>query len=94
MLAAAMTLGLVFIGVKGIEYWQKAEAGIGLDSSPFFTFYYLITGFHAAHVIAGIVIFALVSFFDDKRNIETAAAFWHMVDLVWVILFPIIYLVR
>lgn len=94
MLAAAMTLGLVFIGVKGIEYWQKAEAGIGLDSSPFFTFYYLITGFHAAHVIAGIVIFALVSYFDDKRNIETAAAFWHMVDLVWVILFPIIYLVR
>lgn len=94
MLAAAAGLGLIFLTVKGVEYWHKAEAGIGLDTSPFFTFYYLITGFHAAHVVAGIVIFALVAYFDSKRNIETATAFWHMVDLVWVILFPIIYLVR
>jgi len=89
---AAILLGVVFLTVKVFEYWSKASLGIGLETSPFFTFYYLITGFHAAHVIAGIVILALVSVWDDTRNIETGAAFWHMVDLVWVLLFPIIYL--
>ncbi|MCB1521453.1 MAG: cytochrome c oxidase subunit 3 [Hyphomicrobiaceae bacterium] len=93
-LAAACLLGVAFLAVKGFEYWDKASQGIGLETSPFFTFYYLITGFHAAHVIAGIVIFALVSVYDSVRNIVTAAAFWHMVDLVWVLLFPIIYLLR
>ncbi len=93
-LAAACVLGALFLVVKGSEYWSKADLGIGLDTSPFFTFYFLITGFHAAHVVAGIVILALVSVFDSSRNMETAAAFWHMVDLVWVLLFPIIYLLR
>lgn len=93
-LAAAMTLGAVFLAVKAVEYWSKAELGIGIETSPFFTFFYLVTGFHALHVGAGIVILALVTKADSVRNIETAAAFWHMVDLVWVLLFPIIYLVR
>lgn len=91
-LMAAAGLGLVFLLVKGAEYWGKATLGIGIETSPFFTFYYLVTGFHAAHVVAGIVVLVLVSFWDSVRNMETAAAFWHMVDLVWVLLFPIIYL--
>ncbi|MBU1211149.1 MAG: cytochrome c oxidase subunit 3 family protein [Alphaproteobacteria bacterium] len=90
-LYAACLLGLVFLTVKGFEYWSKACLGIGIDTSQFFTFYYLITGFHAAHVVAGIVLLTLVSFRDSRRNMETVAAFWHMVDLVWVLLFPIIY---
>lgn len=93
-LAAAMVLGAVFLAVKAAEYWSKAAVGIGIETSPFFTFYFLITGFHALHVVAGIAILGLVMAFDSLRNIETAAAFWHMVDLVWVLLFPIIYLVR
>ncbi len=93
-LLAASLLGGVFLLVKGLEYWHKAALGIGLETSPFFTFYYLITGFHAAHVVAGIVILGLVAVYDSTRNMETAATFWHMVDLVWVLLFPIIYLLR
>jgi nitric oxide reductase NorE protein len=93
-LLAASLLGFVFLLVKGMEYWSKASLGIGIETSPFFTFYYLVTGFHALHVVAGIAILALVMRFDAPRNIETAAAFWHMVDLVWVLLFPIIYLLR
>jgi nitric oxide reductase NorE protein len=93
-LGAAAALGAVFLVVKGFEYWAKAASGIGLETSPFFTFYYLITGFHAAHVVAGIVIFGLVAMADNVRNIESGAAFWHMVDLVWVLLFPIIYLLE
>lgn len=91
-LIAAGGLGFVFLVVKGVEYWGKATLGIDIETSPFFTFYYLITGFHALHVVAGIAILVLVGVFDSVRNMETGVAFWHMVDLVWVLLFPIIYL--
>jgi nitric oxide reductase NorE protein len=93
-LLTAAGLGVLFLVVKGLEYGAKMEIGIGIESSPFFTFYYLITGFHALHVVAGIVILALVSWADSLSNMEAAVAFWHMVDLVWVLLFPIIYVLR
>lgn len=91
-LAAAMALGILFLVIKGAEYVGKASEGIGIETHPFFMFYYLLTGFHAAHVAAGIVILALVAIWDEAHNIEVGAAFWHMVDLVWVLLFPVIYL--
>ena len=91
-LAAAGSLGILFLVVKGFEYWSKAELGIGIDTSPFFTFYFLITGFHALHVVAGVAILALVAWLDAVRNMEAAVSFWHLVDLVWVLLFPIIYI--
>jgi nitric oxide reductase NorE protein len=93
-LLAAAAGGLIFLVVKAFEYAAKWSAGIGIESSPFFTFYFLITGFHALHVLAGIVILGLVAYADSPRNMETGVAFWHMVDLVWVLLFPIIYLLR
>ncbi|MBV2361636.1 cytochrome c oxidase subunit 3 [Thalassococcus sp. CAU 1522] len=91
-LAGAAVLGVVFLVVKWMEYAAKAAHGIAWDTHPFFTFYYGLTGFHAAHVLAGIVILGLVSINARPRTIETGAAFWHMVDLVWVLLFPVIYL--
>ncbi len=93
-LLAASFLGLIFLAIKGAEYYSKFVLGIGIETSPFFTFYFLITGFHAAHVIAGMVVFALVAWNDTRQNYEAGVAFWHMVDLVWVLLFPIIYLLR
>lgn len=93
-LAAAGGLGIVFLLVKWVEYSSEFAKGIGIETSPFFTFYFLITGFHALHVVAGLVILALVARWDSVRNIETGIAFWHMVDLVWVLLFPIIYLLK
>ena len=93
-LLAAASGGVIFLIVKSVEYAAKWDAGIGIDTSPFFSFYFLITGFHAAHVIAGIVLLGIVAWFDTPRNLETGVSFWHMVDLVWVLLFPIIYLLR
>jgi len=93
-LAGAAALGLVFLAVKGLEYAGKAAAGIGTGTHPFFTFYYLLTGFHAAHVVAGIAILAALAFARSVETLETGTAFWHMVDLVWVLLFPVIYLLR
>lgn len=91
-LVAAAALGVLFLVIKGAEYAAKAEQGIAWDSHAFFTFYYGLTGFHAAHVMAGVLLLLLVAWRDAEQNIETAAMFWHMVDLVWVLLFPIIYL--
>ncbi|MCE1237196.1 MAG: cytochrome c oxidase subunit 3 family protein [Hyphomicrobiales bacterium] len=93
-LAAAGLLGVVFLIVKAHEYATEIAAGHDLDSGGFFTLYFLITGFHAVHVIFGIAILALVAWFDDVEHIETGAAFWHMVDLVWVVVFPTLYLLR
>ncbi|GMG84387.1 cytochrome c oxidase subunit 3 family protein [Paralimibaculum aggregatum] len=91
-IGGAALLGMVFLGVKAIEYAHKIAAGIGTETHAFYTFYYLLTGFHAAHVVAGIAILGLVAWRDSHDNLETGAAFWHMVDLVWVVLFPVIYL--
>ncbi|WP_101068467.1 cytochrome c oxidase subunit 3 [Roseovarius salinarum] len=93
-LAAAAALGVVFMVVKVREYAGKAAEGIAWDTHPFFTFYYLLTGFHAAHVVAGVIVLLLVAWKDAVPNIEAGTAFWHMVDLVWVLLFPVIYLLR
>ncbi|MEW5962844.1 MAG: cytochrome c oxidase subunit 3 [Pseudomonadota bacterium] len=93
-LAGAAALGVVFLAVKVVEYGHKHAAGIGFNTNTFFTLYYLTTGFHALHVVAGILILAIVAARPSLDNIETGAAFWHMVDLVWVLLFPVIYLMR
>ena len=91
-LITAAALGVVFLVIKGVEYAGKAAQGITYETHPFFLFYYLLTGFHAAHVLAGVGILLLVAWRDDPRNIEAGAQFWHMVDLVWILLFPVIYL--
>lgn len=93
-LYGAATLGIVFLAVKSMEYGAEFAKGIGIETSQFFTFYFLITGFHALHVLAGIAILLLIARWDSVRNIETGIAFWHMVDLVWVLLVPIIYLLK
>lgn len=91
-LGTSTLLGLVFTAVKLFEYQTKIGAGIGMETSTFFTLYFLITGFHLLHVLAGILILMLVAIWDSMDNLETGAAFWHMVDLVWVLIFPVIYL--
>jgi nitric oxide reductase NorE protein len=93
-LAAAAALGVGFLVVKGIEYADKAAHGIDIETNTFFTLFYLMTGFHALHVIMGLVVLGIVGWRNSLDNLETGAAFWHMVDLIWLILFPIVYLVR
>ena len=93
-LLGAMALGGVFIAVKLMEYAQEIGRGIGLETSPFFTLYFLLTGFHLLHVGLGIVILAVVCRRAEAASVETGTAFWHMVDLVWIVMFPILYLVR
>lgn len=92
LLAGAMLLGAAFLVVKAFEYADLFTAGVGIESGAFFTFYFLLTGFHAAHVLAGLVILALVMRWPKPENAETGVLFWHMVDMVWVLLLPVLYL--
>jgi nitric oxide reductase NorE protein len=89
-----MALGAVFLAVKAVEYAAEIDAGWGLGSGGFVTLYFLVTGFHALHVVMGIAILAIVAHSARSGAVETGAAFWHMVDLVWLLVFPTVYLVR
>ncbi len=93
-MASTAILVIAFLIIKLLEYSSKIDAGIGLESSTFFTLYYLITGFHALHVVMGLGLLGIVSIWPNLTNIETGAAFWHMIDMVWVLVFPVIYLLR
>ena len=53
-----------------------------------------MTGFHALHVVMGIVLLGIVAWRASQENVETGTAFWHMVDLIWVMLFPVVHLIR
>ena len=90
----AMAFGLVFLAIKVVEYADKIGQGFTPETDMFFQLYYLMTGFHALHVVMGLIILGLVTWRDSLENMETGAAFWHMVDLIWVLLYPLVYLLR
>jgi nitric oxide reductase NorE protein len=102
LLAGAFLCGLAFMVSKGIEYTEKLNANITLLTNDFFMYYFTLTGIHLFHVVAGTVVLAVLwrkagaRSFDPERPIvlECGAIYWHMVDLIWIILFPLLYLVR
>lgn len=96
----AMLGGFLFLALKSIEYYHKIESGISLETNIFFTFYWLLTGFHVIHVIIGLVILSWTNYGINKKHsnttiedVEACAAFWHMCDLIWLLLFPVLYLI-
>ncbi|MFV0681083.1 cytochrome c oxidase subunit 3 [Ottowia sp.] len=93
-LGLTMVLGVVFCAVKFMEYAGKFAAGITPETNTFFGFYYGLTAFHFAHVLFGLALLALVCWRLSEENLETVTAFWHMVDLIWVLLYPLVYLLR
>lgn len=99
-LKLAMLGGVLFLLLKGFEYYEKIEAGYTIGYNIFFTYYWLLTLFHVIHVIVGLVILITVVIGINKQHsttaivdVESSAAFWHMCDLIWLLLFPIIYLI-
>jgi len=91
---AASAVGSIFLVIKVAEYAATLNAGYTIDSDAFFGLYFMLTGFHALHVVFGIGLLLVVARWNSMENLETGAAFWHMVDLIWVLLYPIVYLIR
>ena len=89
-------LGLVFLGVKSYEYSHEVAQGFTPVTNLFWSFYFLMTGLHALHVIAGMVALVVVALGvrkgENLHRVEYAGMYWHLVDIVWIFLFPLLYL--
>lgn len=97
-----LTVGLAlgFLGVKGYEYSSEIAHGFTPSAGLFWSFYYALTGLHALHVIGGIVVNVALGIAAFRagvwalvhQRVEYAGLYWHFVDLVWIVLFPLVYL--
>lgn len=102
-LVGAIVTGLAFVISKSIEYGEKFSVGLTPGTNTFYMWYFTLTGIHLLHVLAGTALLTLV-WAQARRRIaaggvnrallECAASFWHLVDLLWIILFPLLYLLR
>lgn len=101
-LLATLAMGGIFLVVKSAEYAHHFEQGVTLSTNTFYMFYLSLTFFHFMHVIMGMVILAAVALkayrggysTAEYTGVETGASYWHMVDLVWLILFPLVYVMH
>lgn len=101
-LLLAIVMGVLFMTVKAIEYTEMAGQGLSFSTDTFFMFYFCLTIIHLLHVIGGTVILIVMWSnaragayrASNTRGLESGASYWHMVDLLWIFLFPLLYLLR
>lgn len=113
MLIITLVCGFIFLGVKWVEYSHKFHEGLypgamfsgethGVKNlALYFSFYFMMTGLHAIHVVTGMGLIAWVLIRTNRGEfgpdyytpVEGVGLFWHLVDLVWIYLFPLLYLV-
>ncbi len=101
LLAGALVCGLAFVGLKVFEYSAKVGEGHVPTENSFYMYYYVLSGLHLLHVLIGIVVLLSLLFTAHVANpsatrmafIEGGGCFWHLVDLLWIVLFPLLYLV-
>jgi heme/copper-type cytochrome/quinol oxidase subunit 3 len=101
-LLLTLLCGFGFMIIKAIEYGTKFSHHQYPSTNNFFGTYYLLTGLHGLHVVGGMVVFAYLlvtanKWYAAKRDqftnrVETTGLYWHFVDLVWIFLFPVLYL--
>jgi heme/copper-type cytochrome/quinol oxidase subunit 3 len=98
LLGATMLGGLIFISVKAYEWTMEIHHGYTITSDTFWSFYYTAAGLHAMHVIAGVIIMGFVAKDAAKglelHRVELIGVYWHFVDVVWIFLFPLLYIAK
>ena len=97
LVRAGGALGVAFMVIKSYEWFVKIRAG-HTNSEMFFSFYYVITGVHLVHVLIGLIVLGvLVRELRTRRRpsmVESGAVYWHMVDLLWIVIFGLLYVMR
>jgi len=101
-LLSAMIFGSIFMALKFFELYSKYSEGINLSTNTFFMFYIMLSVFHFLHVLLGLVILFNVRqqtkvgtySVTEYKGMETGASYWHLVDLLWIVLFPLVYIMR
>ena len=92
--------GVLFIGIKAYEWTTKVAEGHTMAGNEFFMFYYMLTGVHLFHVTLGLLIMGIVvrELQNPRKRrmsmVESSATYWHMVDLLWVVIFGLLYVMR
>ena len=109
LLRVTAALGLIFLAIKGVEYAREAGEHLfpGPGFAPgtvapalrdgvqlFFLLYFALTGLHALHLAVGCVACLLLAWRRSDNAVEVAGLYWHFVDVVWVVLYPLLYLVQ
>ncbi|MDE2491525.1 MAG: heme-copper oxidase subunit III [Elusimicrobia bacterium] len=102
-MAATLFLSFAFLVVKGFEYHGEFSKGIWPSTSVFYATYFTLTGLHACHIIGGIIVNSTLLRMSYKKEcwehplflgrVEGAGLYWHFVDIVWIFLFPALYLI-
>lgn len=98
----AILCGIAFLGIKITEFSHIFGMGIHMSTNKYFMFYIMLTVFHFLHVLLGsgilFIIYKKTKIYgylpNDSKGIETGASYWHMVDLLWIVLFPLVYIIR
>jgi len=101
LIATAM-LGATFLAGQVFEFTEFVDHGLELSTSLFGSSFYVLTGFHGAHVLGGVVMLlsmAIMSFTGRLRhgggmNVELVGLYWHFVDVVWIVIFTVVYLLQ
>jgi heme/copper-type cytochrome/quinol oxidase subunit 3 len=100
-LALTGIIGIIFLGVQAFEYTNLSHEGLTLSSGPFGMAFFTLTGFHGTHVLIGVV-WLLKVFWNafngkytqkDHFGVELFGLYWHFVDVVWIIIFTVVYLI-
>jgi len=102
LIVFAALCGLGFVANKALEYHDKFDNGITFTTNLFYIFFFTITGIHLFHVLIGLVGLGFVWRMARRTDrqpgnllvVEVGASFWHMVDVLWIVIFPLLYLLR
>jgi nitric oxide reductase NorE protein len=101
-LLGGVLTGLMFVVSKSFEYFQKFAHGIMPGTDAFYMWYFTLTGIHLTHVLVGTSLLTYLwiesrrgAYTSTRRVVpECVASFWHLVDLLWIVLFPLLYLMK
>ena len=90
--------GATFLCIKAFEWTEEITHGMTIQSGGFWSYYYTAAGIHATHVLAGMIIMAFIAT-QALRNqglhrVELVGIYWHFVDIVWIFLFPLLYIAK
>jgi heme/copper-type cytochrome/quinol oxidase subunit 3 len=99
---ATAAMGLIFLGFQAYEFTSFVSEGLTIKSSPFGTGFFVLTGFHGTHVAVGVIWLLTLLYHgrkgglgqDKAADVEVAGLYWHFVDVVWIVLFTVIYLLE
>ena len=101
-LVATALLGMVFLAGQVFEFTEFVHEGLTVTTSPFGSSFFVLTGFHGAHVAIGVLLLLTTAFHSfsgrlrqgEGMNVEMVGLYWHFVDIVWIVIFTVVYLLQ